>query len=91
MVPKDTLARLAFPHNIGAYLSNLAGLGLVVVKEDAWLFDPKFYEPIESNVREPLLRAVAQAPNLAGRSLELKRGLAQRTSFGLSFIRACHE
>ncbi|MED5620922.1 DUF4393 domain-containing protein [Ideonella sp. BN130291] len=90
LVPQDALEGLVFPGNIDSYLSNLDGLGLLVVKYDEWLVDDSLYEPLEAAHRETYTRFMQQAPSLQGRELKFGRGIVQRTSFGLQFMLACH-
>ncbi|WP_275270509.1 DUF4393 domain-containing protein [Limnobacter sp. P1] len=89
-VPPEVTKDLVFPGNIDAYLSNLSGLGLVTVRYDEWLADGSIYEPLEASNRAALTKRIESIPQLAGRELKFGRGLAQRTSFGLKFIQACH-
>lgn len=90
LVPPDTTKDLVFPGNIDAYLSNLSGLGLVTVRYDERLADDSVYEPLEAPYRAVFAKRIESVPQLAGRELKFKRGIAQRTSFGLKFIQACH-
>lgn len=89
-VAEDALKGLAFPGNIDAYLSNLAGLGLVSVKYDEYLADDSLYEPLETRHREHFSKKIQDTPKFQDRKLEFGRGLVERTSYGLKFILACH-
>lgn len=90
LVHDDALNGLHFPGNFDAYLSNLDGLGLVKVKHDEWLTDPKHYAAVEERHKAAFTKAIESHPALTGRRLDFKKGLAQRTSFGHKFIQACH-
>lgn len=90
IVPQEALAGLAFPLNMDAYLSNLAGLGLLEVREDQWLSDDAIYAPLQDRHKNELEMIIAQNPSYAGRRLDFKKGAVKCTSFGHKFIVACH-
>ena len=89
-VQAETLASLAFPQNFGAYLENLAGLGLVMVHDNRWLVDNPVYAELEVFHRPVIEAAFANIPLFKDRELKFEKGVVQRTSFGANFIAACH-
>lgn len=89
IVPAEALAGLTFPLNVDAYLSNLAGLGLLEIRDDQWLSDESVYTPLKDRHTAELTKIVAQ-PMYAGRKLDFSKGAVTCTSFGHKFIAACH-
>lgn len=83
-------SQLIFPDNCEAYLSNLAGLGLVDIRHDKSLSPASIYESIHKQHEERLLARISSFPQFATRTLDFKNGVAIRTSFGRQFIEACH-
>lgn len=90
IVPQEALVGLAFPLNMDAYLSNLAGLGLLEIREDKRLSDDAIYEPLLEHSKNELEMIVTQVPIYAGRTLEFQKGSIAITGFGRKFIVACH-
>ncbi|RZI82594.1 MAG: DUF4393 domain-containing protein [Rubrivivax sp.] len=91
IIPLKQIEGLAYPGNIAAYLSNLAGLGLLNIRGDIWLKDTNVYEDMENQCRGQFLKVIEDYTNLRGRELQFNHGLIERTSFGLKFIKACHK
>ena len=81
--------KLTFPKNVDPYLSNLAGLGLLAMRDDRWLHDPAAYEQIESVYRLAFMVQIAKDPKLKDRQLKFVNGVIYLTSFGENFIQAC--
>ncbi|MHB1332057.1 MAG: DUF4393 domain-containing protein [Sulfuriferula sp.] len=91
LVPTEMTSTLAFPNNADAYLSNLAGLGLLNIRDDIWLAEPtRLYEPLENQQHAQFTALIENSPQLKGRRLDFKKGVIEITSFGLKFINACH-
>ena len=90
IVQVATLTNLVFPQNVGAYLENLSGLGLVRMHDDKWLVDSPVYAELESLHRPGIAAALKNIPPLKERELQFGKGVVQRTSFGTNFINACH-
>jgi hypothetical protein len=90
IVQAETVASLAFPQNVSAYLENLSGLGLVRVLDDKWLVDSPVYAQLEALHRPSIAAVLATVPHLKDRDLQFGKGIVQRTSFGANFINACH-
>lgn len=90
IVPDDALSKLAFPQNIGAYLSNLSGLGLLEVRDDQWLSDEAVYTPLREKHKPELTELLKGNPKFAERTLDFAKGAVKCTSFGGKFIVACH-
>lgn len=90
LVPNEMTSALIFPDNADAYLSNLAGLGLLNIRDDVWLTEPSMYEPLENQRRAQLTALIENSPQFKDRRLDFKKGVIERTSFGLKFISACH-
>jgi len=90
IVQAETVASLAFPQNVSAYLENLSGLGLVRVLDDKWLVDSPVYAQLEALHRPGIAAVLATVPHLKDRDLQFGKGIVQRTSFGANFINACH-
>ena len=90
MVKTEVLANLAFSQNLGAYLENLAGLGLIKVHDDKWLTDSPVYAELEALHRPGLAAVFANIAPFKDRELQFGKGFVQRTSFGANFIAACH-
>lgn len=90
IVPQEVLDELVFPLNIDAYLSNLAGLGLLEVRTDIWLSDDAIYIPLREKHKDRFEKILAENPRYEGRTLAFAKGAVKRTSFGHKFIIACH-
>lgn len=88
IVSQRVLSSLSFPLNIDVYLSNLAGLGLVEIRDDKWLSDDNLYEPLR-NLHKAELGALV-ASKYEGRRLDFGKGGVTCTPFGYKFIAACH-
>ena len=90
IVQSNILEKLVFPQNIGAYLENLAGLGLVRVHDDKWLIDSPAYSELEALHRPGIAAVFKNILPWIDRELQFGKGIVQRTSFGANFIAACH-
>jgi hypothetical protein len=90
IVQAETVGSLAFPQNVSAYLENLAGLGLVRVRDDIWLEDSTVYNQLEALNRPGIAAVLATVHQLKDRDLQFGKGIVQRTSFCKNFINACH-
>ena len=90
IVQAKNLANLVFPQNLGAYLENLAVLGLVRVHDDKWLIDNPVYAELEAFHQPGITAVFANMPPFKDRELQFGKGFVQRTSFGANFIAACH-
>jgi len=89
LLAPEYLTPLAFPYNVPAYLSNLAGLGLLAVHHDRSIADSdSTYESIESHWKDQLPKS---HPDDSERVLLLERGVVSSTEFGKQFILACHK
>ena len=89
LVPGAITEELTFPENLDAYLSNLAGLGLLAMRDDRRLHDRGAYEQIETVYRLDFLAQIAKDPKLKDRQLKFVNGVIYLTSFGENFIQAC--
>jgi len=81
-------ASLAFPGNIQAYFSNLAGLGLVSIHLDRSVHGSNVYTALEEFWTTYFNSKTPPAPD---RTLEFERGAICVTTFGRQFIHACHQ
>lgn len=86
---KFVTSELTFPANIAAYLSNLAGLGLLEVVEGKELVNGN-YEAIEGEQRDGFTKLIAAIHPDGSQRLQFERGVVEATSFGRQFISACH-
>jgi hypothetical protein len=83
--------KLTFPQNVDAYVSNLSGLGLLIIKHDEWLTEAEeIYSSLALQHTERFNNLIEKAPQLQGSTLEFERGTILLTKFGQNFIRACH-
>lgn len=87
IAPKH-LSSLAFPQNVPAYISNLAGLGLVSIHRDRTLYESDEYNVLEAHWTSEF--PPDSAPELA-RELTFDHGSITITDFGAQFIDACHK
>ncbi len=90
LLHSDRLIGLAFPGNIGAYLSNLSGLGLVSIHHDRLSADTaphSDYSALEAHYRSVI---PPTNPDYPDRTLKFEKGVICRTEFGFQFTRACH-
>jgi len=78
--------KLAYPHNLPAYVSNLEGLGLIDVRRDIFVAPVERYLPIETAMRHQY----SQLDLGDGFTmLNCPRGKIEVTRFGWLFISAC--
>lgn len=84
---------LTFSENLGAYISNLVGAGLLEVKEETFLADDKWYVPhmeyFES--RKPVYDKVYQDVEKADPPYEVRKGIIQVTKLGHMFFKAINK
>lgn len=86
---QKNLTSLSFPMNVPAYLSNLAGLGLLSVNYEISLAGgAAAYELIESERKSQFPESHPTDPEL---ELRFERGVVTKTEFGRQFIAACHQ
>lgn len=91
IVSEKATENLVFPANVDAYLSNLAGLGLVQIRHDAWITDDDAYACIEEHSRPKYTELIERTPEFQGKELDLAKGVIHRTAFGRKFIAACRK
>ena len=87
LLAPERMSNLVFPQNVPAYLSNLAGLGLVSIHHDRTIHDNTVYPTIEAHWSTQFPSTLAPEP---GRTLKFEFGVICATAFGLKFIHACH-
>ncbi|MEO5690117.1 MAG: DUF4393 domain-containing protein [Burkholderiaceae bacterium] len=75
---------LAFPQNLDAYISNLAGLGVLQTTFDKQRILPGAYDALEAQVKTQYAHIVAPDEQIT-----FKRGLAEVTPYGRMFLQAC--
>jgi hypothetical protein len=80
------LKNLKYPQNLHAYLSNLEGLGVVMIRHDIYMVGPNIYEPLEDNAREVYSKVEEKASDA---TLEFQRGKIEITPLGRLFFSAC--
>ncbi len=78
--------KLAFPHNLIAYVSNLEGLGLVSVRRDLYVVPESVYEPLEAQLTA-MYKDMVRPEEFSG--FRCERGRLEVTHFGRLFIRSC--
>ncbi|MEQ1535850.1 MAG: DUF4393 domain-containing protein [Burkholderiaceae bacterium] len=88
VIPENVAQTLAYPENVSAYFSNLAGLGLVQLDHDGQLKDEPQYAELESLWLKQL---EGSAPPNSNKKVSATRGTIDVTAFGRQFISACHE
>ncbi len=91
IVTENIALGLRFPRNIGAYFSNLSGLGLVTIHHGTWIEGSPIYEEIETQNREVAENHLKSVAAWRDKKLEFERSVIVITSFGRQFIRACHD
>ena len=91
LVPKRVSDGLLYSQNMEAYWSNLAGLGLVVIRYDETFDDDKVYANLEAEWTDDLKAQIQQSDKLRGRALEFSHGLISVTYYGRQFIEACQK
>ena len=82
----ESRANLSYQENIGAYMSNFEGCGLIKVRRDIVIAFPRAYENIERAYRERYESMIQSRPGL---QLVFSRGQLEMTSFGELFAAAC--
>ena len=87
LISPDLTNSLLYPQNIPAYLSNLAGLGLVSIHHDRFLHDSPAYPALEAHWATSFPPEKTPDPDLI---LKFERGAISATEFGTQFIHACH-
>lgn len=80
--------KLAFHENLGAYMSNLEGLGLITILRAEYVLPESLYVPIENIIRKYFEN---QPPSPEYPTLQCNRGRINVTSFGQLFLEACVE
>jgi hypothetical protein len=75
---------LIYPKNIGVYICNLEGLGVLSSSTDRQLTKPGAYDALEGLVRKTCAHRLDQ-----GEVMTFKRGLVQVTPYGDMFMAAC--
>lgn len=78
---------LIYPQNVPAYLSNLAGLGLVSIHHDRSIHGSDVYKTLEAHWSTQFPPEMAPDPD---RTLKFQSGTISVTTFGSQFIHACH-
>jgi hypothetical protein len=87
MIPGlPNLDKLQFPNNVRAYLSNLAGMGLLQIRHDQFMVGVNIYEPLEESAKNMFS---AMADSMPDRELTFPRGKIEITTLGHLFISAC--
>ncbi|MGY5797184.1 DUF4393 domain-containing protein [Rheinheimera faecalis] len=87
LVSPKYMNKLIFPQNVPAYLSNLAGLGIISIHNERVIHDSTVYPDLEAHWTTHFQSTLASYPD---RKLEFERGTICTTKFGLQFIQACH-
>lgn len=83
----ESKAKLSYPQNIVAYLSNFEGLGLINIRHDIFISSqPGLYEGLE-NIYRPECEAIHY--NKDTEKLTFGHGKIEVTPFGILFISAC--
>jgi hypothetical protein len=82
----ENKTKLSFPNNIPAYLSYFEGWGLINIRHDIFIANPKLYEELEKLYR-PAFEAVQY--DKEKQLLTFARGKIEVTSFGKLFLSAC--
>jgi hypothetical protein len=83
---KNTGKSLTFPQNLGAYISNFEGLGILQVRKDIFIIGDNLYEPLEK-LAKSLYQSIAN--QALDRRMTFDRGKIEITPFGKMLIAAC--
>lgn len=78
---EDT-ARLAFPKNTKAYISNLEALGLLNVRRDVWSADEQIYADLSRRHEVHTVEGSEYKPNF-------QKGIIEITDLGSMFMNSC--
>ena len=89
LIAPERSSPLLYPQNVSAYLSNMAGLGLVAINHEREVHrEPMdLYPALEDHWSRQFPADMAPEP---GRTLRFERGVVSLTNFGSQFIHACH-
>jgi Abortive infection alpha len=82
---------LTFPENLAAYMSNLSGLGIVVVNRTEHLATPDAYAEVEREHTDRLRAKMRDDVTLSECHLTFDKGVIEVTSFGRKFLSSCHD
>ena len=85
LIPRDV--QLDFPNNVGAYLSNLVSLGILVDRSGSWKVDTKNTDDICKEIHLDKLSADLVPSRF--KSIDVERSFLEVTEFGRLFITAC--
>ena len=88
LLAPDYLAPLKFPTNAQAYISNLAGLGLLGIHHGLRDTREGVYDAIETHWKTKISKLNLNFPN---EQLLFKAGVIDATAFGRLFIDTCHK
>lgn len=88
LIAPKLLSGLTFPQNVPAYISNLAGLGLVSIHRDRTVYESDVYAILEEHWSAKFPKDLAPEPD---RELMFEGGTISITKFGSQFIAACHQ
>jgi len=80
------LAKLQYPGNVHAYISNLEGLGLFQIRQDIYMVGENIYEPLEDNAKSIYAEIEKHAED---KEISFSRGKVEITSFARLFLTAC--
>ena len=86
LIDQLILSSLMFPGNLPAYISNLAGLGIVTIHPERSVYESSEYEYLEQYWR-PLLPDTCEGH--PERTLQFQNGVVCLTTFGRQFMDAC--
>jgi len=84
-----------YDKNYTAYISNLAGLGLIEVTSEQQIVDTQIYQRLEELIRATYIGAPSVfeqhevTANLKNGNIEFTRGLIKTSNFGTLFLTAC--
>ena len=87
LIAPERTESLMYPQNVPAYLSNLAGLGLVSIHHDRAIHGSTAYQALETHWATIFPPTKAPEPD---RELKFEHGVVCVTKFGSQFISACH-
>lgn len=88
LVEADILSQLQFPQNIPAYISNLAGLGIVQVIRGERIANTETYTQIEESWTSQFSEGTLHEPD---DKLKFIKSIIELTEFGKLFIGACSD
>jgi len=81
--------KFSFGKNVEAYISNLAGHGVLDIRHDIYVVDPATYEKLEGNLRAEAEQLEWYRNKSEDEELTFRRGKIDITPFGELFLEAC--